>query len=151
MKKIIFILVYIISCNFTSAQVQWVKKIHSNSSTFNEWGEIISDCNNNYMIGKFGSSLYLPNDTLYAIGRSEIYIAKFDGNGNNIWSKTIIDPSNSTEYGEFIYRASFDSINQCIYLAGHFVNQITFPGLPTLFGYLVAPQIPWNTYYDWIC
>jgi hypothetical protein len=45
MKKIIFILVYIISCNFTSAQVQWAKQIHSNSSAFNEWGNIISDGN----------------------------------------------------------------------------------------------------------
>jgi hypothetical protein len=29
----------------------------------------------------------------------------------------------------------FDSVNQCIYITGHFVNQITFPGLTTLFGY----------------
>jgi hypothetical protein len=43
MKKIIFILVYIISCNFTSAQVQWAKQIHSNSSSETEWGNIISD------------------------------------------------------------------------------------------------------------
>ncbi len=135
MKKIIFILVYIISCNFTSAQVQWAKQIYSNSSSFNEWGNIISDGNNNYMIGKFGSELYLPNDTLYASGMSEIFIAKFDGNGNNIWSKTLMDPSNTTEHGEYGY-AAFDSVNQCIYLSGHFVNQITFPGLPTLFGYL---------------
>jgi hypothetical protein len=55
-------------------------------------------------------------------------------NGNNIWSKTIIDPSNTTEDGEIAF-AVFDSVNQCIYLAGHFVNQITFPGLTTLFGY----------------
>jgi|JI10StandDraft_1071094.scaffolds.fasta_scaffold238841_2 hypothetical protein len=135
MKKIIFILVYIISCNFTSAQVQWAKQIYSNSSSFNEWGNIISDGNNNYMIGKFGSELYLPNDTLYASGMSEIFIAKLDGNGNNIWSKTLMDPSNTTEHGEYGY-AAFDSVNQCIYLSGHFVNQITFPGLPTLFGYL---------------
>jgi hypothetical protein len=136
MKKLISILVYILSSNITFAQVQWVKQIHSNSSTFNETSRLVSDGNNNYMIGHFGSSLYLPNDTLSAIGMYEIFIAKFDANGNNLWSKTIIDPSNSTEYGEFIYRASFDSVNQCIYLAGHFVNQITFPGLPNLYGYL---------------
>jgi hypothetical protein len=135
MKKLILILLYIISYNFTSAQVQWAKQIHSNSNSFNEWGNIISDGDNNYMIGKFGSKLYLPNDTLYAIGMSEIFIAKFDSNGNNLWSKTIIDPSNTTEHGEYGY-AAFDSVNQCIYLSGHFVNQITFPGLPTLFGYL---------------
>jgi hypothetical protein len=29
-------------------------------------------------------------------------LAKFDSNGNNIWSKTLIDPSNTTEDGEFI-------------------------------------------------
>jgi hypothetical protein len=134
MKKIIFILVYIISCNFTSAQVQWAKQIHSNSNSFNDWGNLISDGINNYMIGKFGSSLYLPNDTISASGMSEIFIAKFDSNGNNIWSKTIIDPSNTTEDGEIAF-AAFDSVNQCIYLSGHFVSQITFPGLTTLFGY----------------
>jgi hypothetical protein len=111
MKKIIFILVYIISCNFTSAQVQWAKQIHSNSSSFNEWGNIISDGNNNYMIGKFGSELYLPNDTLYASGMSEIFIAKFDGNGNNIWSKTLMDPSNTTEDGELDMLLLILSIN----------------------------------------
>jgi hypothetical protein len=135
MKNLILILVYIFSVTITSAQVQWAKQIHSNSSSFNEWGNIISDGNNNYMIGKFGSELYLPNDTLYASGMSEIFIAKFDSNGNNIWSKTLMDPSNTTEHGEYGY-AAFDSVNQCIYLSGHFVNQITFPGLPTLFGYL---------------
>jgi hypothetical protein len=36
---------------------------------------------------------------------------------------------------ESIAYAAFDSVNQCIYLSGHFVNQITFPGLTTLFGY----------------
>ncbi len=65
---------------------------------------------------------------------SEIYIAKFDENGNNIWSKTLMDPSNTTEDGEIAF-AAFDSVNQCIYITGHFVNQITFPGLTTLFGY----------------
>ena len=134
MKKLIFILVQIISYNITSAQVEWVKQIHSNSSSETEWGNIISDGTNNYMTGTFGSELRLPNDTLYASGMSEIFIAKFDGNGNNLWSKTIIDPSNTTEDSEFS-NAVFDSVNQCIYLAGHFVNQITFPGLTTLFGY----------------
>ncbi len=136
MKIIITILTTLVLISSLNAQVQWVKQIHSNSSSETEWGNIISDGANNYMFGIFGSELYLPNDTLYDIGSYEIYIAKFDENGNNIWSKTLMDPSNSTEYGEFIYRASFDSVNQCIYLAGHFVNQITFPGLPTLFGYL---------------
>ena len=72
MKKLIFILVQIISYNITSAQVEWVKQIHSNSSSETEWGNIISDGTNNYMIGTFGSELRLPNDTLYASGMSEI-------------------------------------------------------------------------------
>lgn len=135
MKNLVLILLYIICYDITSAQVQWAEQIYSNSNSENEWGNIISDGTNNYMIGSFGGELRLPNDTLYASGMSEIFIAKFDENGNNIWSKTLIDPSNTTEHGELGF-AAFDSVNQCIYIAGNFVNQITFPGLTTLFGYL---------------
>jgi hypothetical protein len=77
------------------------------------------------MFGTFGSELYLPNDTLYDIGSSEIYIAKFDENGNNIWSKTLMDPSNTTEDGEIAF-AAFDSVNQCIYITGSFCQSNYF-------------------------
>jgi hypothetical protein len=77
--------------------------------------------------------LLFSTDTLFASGSNEIFISKFDANGNNIWNKTLYDPSNSTLDIEFGY-AAFDSVNQCIYLAGHFVNQITMPGLTPLYG-----------------
>jgi hypothetical protein len=134
MKKLIFITLYLFFNHFTYAQVDWVKQISSSSQSYNDNGNLISDGTNNYMIGTFGSSLNLPNDTLFAFGMAAIFITKFDADGNCIWSKTITEPSNTTEDGVLV-NAVFDSVNQCIYLAGHFVNQITFPGLTTLFGY----------------
>jgi hypothetical protein len=134
MKIIITFLTIFILTNPIKAQVEWVQQIHSSSNTVGEYGSIITDGSNNYMIGWFGSSLFLPNDTLYADGRSDIFIAKFDANGNNLWGKRIGGNSNSTNDSENA-RGVFDPVNNCIYLVGHFVNFISFGGAGTLYGY----------------
>jgi hypothetical protein len=134
MKYIATIIYLLVSLNITKAQVQWVKQISSSSQSYFEYGTTITDGTYNYMIGKFANQLFLPNDTLGATGSSEIFIAKFDGNGNNIWSKTLIDPSNTTEDSENA-NAVYDPINQCIYITGHFVTFISFPGANSLSGY----------------
>lgn len=119
--------------NLAIAQVQWAKQIYSSSTTYGEYGSIITDGINNYMIGKFGNNLYLPNDTLSADGRNDIFISKFDANGNNLWSKRIGGNSNSTEDSEDA-NGVYDSVNNCIYLSGHFVNYISFGAAGTLYG-----------------
>jgi hypothetical protein len=133
MKKLALLLIYILNYHNIQAQVQWAKQIYSTSTTFNEYCNTFTDGTNNYMIGNFDEELRFPNDTLYASGSNEIFISKIDANGNNLWNKTLFDPSNTTMDAEYA-NAIFDSTNQCIYVAGHFVNQITFPGLTTLNG-----------------
>jgi hypothetical protein len=115
------------------AQVQWAKQIQSSSNTDSERGRIITDGQNNYIIGDFGSALYLPNDTLNANGINDIFIAKIDANGNNLWCKNIGGNSNSTLDGEYA-KGAYDPVNNCIYLAGHFVNFISFGAAGTLYG-----------------
>lgn len=130
MKNIAFIFCLILA-HFVNAQVQWAKHIGSPSTTQGEFGKIITDGVNTYIIGKFGGTLYLPNDTLSSQGINDIFIAKFDANGNNLWSINFGGNSNSTmdsENGNAVY----DPINNCIYVSGHFVNAMYLPG----FGYL---------------
>jgi hypothetical protein len=134
MKIITTILAMLVLTNSIIAQVQWAKQIQSSSSTYTEKGSLVSDGTNNYIIGTFASGLYLPNDTLNANGINEIFIAKFDANGNNLWSKNIGGNSNSTLDGEYA-KGAYDPINNCIYLAGHFVNFISFGAAGTLYGY----------------
>jgi hypothetical protein len=119
--------------NLSTAQVEWAKHIYSSSNTNGEYGYTITDGTNNYIVGKFSGVLYLPNDTLYALGSEDIFIAKFDINGNNIWSINIGGSSTSTNDTEYA-NAVYDPVNNCIFLSGHFVNNCYFPGLGYITG-----------------
>lgn len=132
MKSIIKIVICFFLINYSYGQVEWAKQFYSSSKTYNEFCQTFTDGISNYMIGTFEGSLYFPNSTLYAVGSNEIFISKFDTNGNIVWNKTLLGPSNPPNL-EAGY-AVFDSVNQCIYVAGHFINQLTFPGLTTLYG-----------------
>jgi hypothetical protein len=134
MKKLTLLFIAIIQFAAVNAQVQWAKQINSSSTTFGPNGSIITDGTNNYMIGKFGNLLYLPNDTLSVSGNDDIFIAKFDANGNNLWSKRLGGNSNSTMDSENA-NGVYDPVCNCIYLTGHMVNWIDFiPGVGTISG-----------------
>jgi hypothetical protein len=133
MKKLNLILALILFVFNANAQVQWAKQIYSSSTTFGEYGRIISDGTNTYMIGEFGGNLFLQNDTLFASGTNDIFIAKFDAAGNNLWSKNIGGNSSSTMDSENA-NAVYDPINNCIYLSGHFVDNFYFPGVGYITG-----------------
>jgi hypothetical protein len=132
LKNIAFIFCLILA-HLVNAQVQWAKQIGSPSTTQGEFGQIISDGINTYMVGKFGGNLFLPNDTLFANGSNDIFITKFDANGNNLWSKNIGGNSSSTMDSEN-GNAVFDPINNCIYLSGHFTNSMYLSGIGYLSG-----------------
>jgi hypothetical protein len=133
MKKLTLYILLLFIVNLTKAQVQWAKQIGSPSITQGEYGQIISDGSNTYMIGSFGGVLYLPNDTIYADGSEDIFIAKFDANGDHLWTKKIGGNSSSTMDGEYA-NGVYDPVNQCIYLSGHFVNNFYFPGVGYISG-----------------
>jgi hypothetical protein len=132
MKNIVFIFCLILA-HFVNAQVQWAKQIGSSSLYDIENAQIISDGVNIYMIGSFEGSLFLPNDTLYANGSEDIFIAKFDANGSNLWSKNIGGNSSTTMDYESA-NGVYDPVNHCIYLSGHFVNNFYFPGVGYITG-----------------
>jgi len=101
----------------------WSKRINGTSS-----GEIssvsVDSSNNVYITGSFiGSHIYLGGNILDNAGGDDVYIAKFDSNGNHKWSKTFGGTSNDRGY--FL---SLDNSNN-VYLTGHFSSStIDFGG-----------------------
>ena len=75
------------------------------------------------MIGDYTGCLYLQNDTLHSNGTNDIYIVKYDGSGNELWSRTLGGNYSGLTYGE-IATAVYDSVTQSIYLTGTLVYDV---------------------------
>ena len=120
MKKQLTLITALLLANIVNAQWQWAKQIGGPNS---DGGGILSDINNNiYCIGYFGNSCYLDNDTLYSIGYNDIFFAKYDNAGSEIWAKHIggNNPFNINEYPSGIV---IDN-NIFIYLSGEFYGTL---------------------------
>jgi hypothetical protein len=84
------------------------------------WG-IRADVNNNvYITGQFGgSSVIFGSDTLTRIGGGNVYITKYDSNGNVMWAKKI--------WGDQVYGyAICVDANANIYVGGIYYNHAIF-------------------------
>ena len=92
---------------------------------YGERAKVITDGTNVYLKGSYGGTLYLPNDTLYSNGNNDIFIAKFDAAGNNLWAKTLGGNYLQPDYLEDA-SGVYDSNCNCIYIAGNFKNTIDF-------------------------
>jgi len=92
---------------------------------------MISDGLNYYMIGSYGGTLNLPLGTLQSNGNNDIFIIKFDFNGNQLWAKTLggnyTQPDVHEDAG-----GVYDPVNNCIYIGGTFINSINFGNGVTL-------------------
>jgi len=86
---------------------------------------MISDGLNYYMIGSYGGTLNLPLGTLQSNGNNDIFIIKFDLNGNQLWAKTLGGNYTQPDAHEDA-KGAFDPVNNCIYIAGSFINSIDF-------------------------
>ncbi len=105
---------------------QWAKHIGSDYSMYGERpNSIITDGLNYYMIGSYGGTLYLPVGTLQSNGNNDIFIIKFDFNGNQIWAKTLGGSYMQPDAHEDA-SGVYDPVNNCIYIAGSYINSINF-------------------------
>ena len=109
----------------TSAQGwQWAKQLGSNCPPFHpSIYSTLCDGLNCFEIGVYSGCLYLQNDTLVSNGTNDIYIVKYDGSGNELWSRTIGGNYSGLTYGE-IATAVYDSVTQSIYLTGTLVYDV---------------------------
>jgi len=123
MKKLIFTLVFILSVSLCFSQTWvWAKQIGSTSA---DQGGVRIDMNNNiYCSGIFSGNCYFEHDTLHASGNNDIYFAKYDPSGNELWAKRIggANPYDTYEYGGV---ATIDNGNNCLYFSGSFYNSLT--------------------------
>jgi len=122
MKKIIFLIIFNLSYIYTYSQYQWVQQVASAIDP--KYSRVISDGSNGYIIGHYRGDLYLPNDTISCLGFNDIFIAKFDANGNELWAKTLGNFNQQSTYE--LAKGVYDPVNNCIYVAGSFINYINF-------------------------
>ena len=122
MKKQIILIIAVLIANSVNAQWQWAKQIGGSDS---DGGGICLDASNNvYVGGNMGSNCYLDNDTLYANGFNDLFLAKYDNAGNELWSKNFggTNTFNNMEYGGVI---AVDNANNCLYYTGNYFGSLT--------------------------
>ena len=106
---------------------QWSHQIGSDYMFYGERARVISDGNDVFLIGSYGGTLYLPNHTLQSNGNNDIFIAKFDAAGSDLWAKSL---GGNYPQPDYLEDASgvYDKTCNCIYVAGTFKNTIDFGG-----------------------
>ncbi len=134
---------------------EWATQLGYNSQLNNESiSNIISDGTNYYAIGNYWGTLNTPGGKLFSNGLNDIFIIKFDANGNQLWAKSLggnyAQPDNN-EDGYGIY----DPINKCIYLAGQIIGTVEFePNILVLNAQSNAPdafvaKMDLNGHFSW--
>ena len=126
MKRLIIGCILLTSYVSNAQQWQWAKQIGSGYQFYGERANsVVSDGTNVYLIGSYGGVLNLPNNTLYSNGNNDIFIAKFDAAGNNVWARTIggsyMQPDH-LENGNGV----FDPVNNCLYISGNVIGFVNF-------------------------
>ncbi len=141
MKTILSILLIIIGCDSYAQSYKWAKSIGGTSNDFS-YSIAIDASNNVYITGTFRYTADFDpgTDTAYltAVNNYEdIFIAKYDTNGNYIWAKSIGGTSN-----DYSYCIAVD-VNNNVYITGSFRYTVDFdPGPGT------ANLIAVNNYKD---
>jgi len=124
---IILISVFILLSGYSNSQSwQWAKQIGSSYQGYGERANnVFFDEDNIYLVGSYGGSLIFSTDTLSSNGNDDIFISKFDENGNAIWIRTIGGTSISPSFHEDGFGA-FDTINHWLYISGTLVGTAYF-------------------------
>ncbi len=95
---------------------QWVKT--AGSSYIDQGTGIYSDDNGNiYLTGYFSYNLTFDSNTVTSNGGSDIFVAKFNSAGNNLWLKSA--GSNTNNYSEEGFEIVSDSSGN-VYVAGNY-------------------------------
>jgi len=128
MKKYFTLTVVLFLISFQShcQEWEWAKHLGFNSQLNNETtNSLVTDGVNFYAIGAYWGSLNTPGGTLSSNGLNDIFIIKYDANGNQLWAKSLggnyTQPDNlENGYGVF------DPVNQCLYISGQIMSLVVF-------------------------
>lgn len=126
------ILFQLISIATQSQNWQWARQLGSPYQFYGERvNSIITDGANSYVIGSYGGILYMATDTLYSNGNNDIFISKFDSNGNKLWVKSL--GGNFSQPSDFEDASGvYDSLTNSIYIAGSIIGSVYFGGTISL-------------------
>ncbi len=108
----------------------WSMAIQNSTTSSDEYiEESTSDLNGNIIyVGNYKNSITLSNITLNSNGAEDMFVAKWNQNGNLIWAKSfgggLIDKVNGV----------CTDINGNIYITGYYTSQITFGNIQLLSG-----------------
>lgn len=93
MNKYIFLAILALLTNLSWSQLEWVHTTGGGSNVSNAYGNSTTDSlGNTYNIGHFRSTINLdPNGSqmYYANNNWDVYVQKFDSNGDLIWARVI--------------------------------------------------------------
>lgn len=122
LQKILFFSIILIKFNlFSQINLDWAKTISTAGPTY---GKSIIANNNLYITGGFNGTVdFDPSvniENLTSNGGSDVFIAKYDINGNYQWAISFGGSSNESSYG-----LSIDGDNNII-ISGSFQNTIDF-------------------------
>ncbi len=99
-----------------SGNVIWATTFGGLRKDFGE--DITGDpAGNLYMTGSYFQQINFPDTTYFALGDEEIFVAKFDNDGNYLWSRTM--GSNVRDYGEALNCDEFGNL----YVGGAFSGE----------------------------
>lgn len=84
------------------------------------WGIANTENGQCVVTGRFGGTISFGSDTLISKGGDDIFVAKYDVNGNNMWAK-----SAGGIGGDWSRDVTIDKYGN-IYLTGHFTGQVVF-------------------------
>lgn len=118
--KILLIVFSSLVFNVNAQNWQWAKRI---GGSLQDVGGAKLDANNNiYLGGYFYGSMYLDNDTLIANGIDDLFLAKYNASGNEIWAKRFggNNAMPDIEQGGGL----IDHVHNCIYFTGTFYGSL---------------------------
>ncbi|UCE07052.1 MAG: T9SS type A sorting domain-containing protein, partial [bacterium] len=102
--------------------LQWVKR--AGGTSFDLAYSIATDKFNRFVItGRFSGSATFGSTTLTSAGENDIFVAKYDGSGNELWAKQAGGPDNDYSYGVT------GDLAAKIILTGNFSGSATFDGI----------------------
>jgi hypothetical protein len=124
--KTLFLLIlgFFVSIQGFAQQLQWAR--HIGSTGFDRCLIVSDNQSNIYASGYYYKKMYLPNDTLNALGHNDMFLAKFDTGGNEIWAQTFggLNPFtvNVWENLERITNIKYDPITNSIFVIGYYYS-----------------------------
>jgi hypothetical protein len=103
-----------------NGNVLWAKRFGNSASSDKGRAIAVTPSGNCYITGNFSSTTSFGSTSLSSSGSSDIFIAKYDGNGNAIWAKKAGGSSQDRGYG-----IALDG-SENVYVTGTFTSSAKF-------------------------